>query len=128
MVPEDLSVVRVGLRVRAGGHDVPEAKIRARHRRLFALVADAVDAVDETVVYDNSRAKPAQPRASRCRLHPNAITRGGTAPLPVTPVGVTQTTATRAARWGGGDRDGACSLGQEPLATTDRSSTAMSSS
>jgi hypothetical protein len=76
MVPEDLSVVRVGLRVRAGGHDVPEAKIRARHRRLFALVADAVDAVDETVVHDNSRAKPAQPRASRRRLHPNAITRG----------------------------------------------------
>ena len=59
MVPEDLSVVRVGLRVRAGGHDVPEAKIRARHRRLFALIADAVDAVDETVVYDNSRARPA---------------------------------------------------------------------
>lgn len=59
MVPEDLSVVRVRLRVRAGGHDVPEAKIRARHRRLFALVADAVPTVDETVVYDNSRASPA---------------------------------------------------------------------
>ena len=59
MVPEDLSVARVGLRVRAGGHDVPEDKIRARYRRLFALVADAVDTVDETVVYDNSRANPA---------------------------------------------------------------------
>lgn len=50
MVPEDLSVVRVGLRVWAGGHDVTEAKIGACYRRLFALVADAADTVDETVV------------------------------------------------------------------------------
>ena len=42
-----------------GDTTFPRTKIRARYRRLFALVADAVDTVDETVVYDNSRANPA---------------------------------------------------------------------
>jgi predicted ABC-type ATPase len=55
LVPEDLAVERVRHRVRAGGHDVPEAKIRERHRRLWALVADAIAASDIATVYDNSR-------------------------------------------------------------------------
>src|ERR1700730_5191763 len=38
LVPEDLAVERVRYRVRAGGHDVPETKIRQRYRRLWALV------------------------------------------------------------------------------------------
>lgn len=37
MVPEDLSVERVRHRVIAGGHSVPEDKIRGRHRRLWPI-------------------------------------------------------------------------------------------
>lgn len=56
VVPEDLSVMRVATRVRAGGHDVPEDRIRARHRRLWGLLAEAIPLVDDTVIYDNSNA------------------------------------------------------------------------
>ncbi len=41
-------------RVIEGGHDVPEAKIRQRHERLWTHVLDAVDAAYETRVYDSS--------------------------------------------------------------------------
>jgi predicted ABC-type ATPase len=54
LVPEDLAVQRVKYRVRAGGHDVPETKIRERHRRLWALVADAVAQSDVATIYDNT--------------------------------------------------------------------------
>ena len=52
MVPEDLSVERVRHRVAAGGHDVPAAKIRERHRRLWALVARAIPLCDSAICYD----------------------------------------------------------------------------
>lgn len=55
LVPEELAVRRVAYRVRAGGHDVPEHKIRERCRRLWRLVAQAVAIADRVVVYDNSR-------------------------------------------------------------------------
>ena len=55
MVPEDLAVARVAARVAAGGHTVPEDKIRQRHRRLWPLVADAIALADVASVYDNSR-------------------------------------------------------------------------
>jgi predicted ABC-type ATPase len=55
LVPEDLAVERVKHRVRAGGHDVPETKIRERHRRLWVLVAAAIARSDTATVYDNSR-------------------------------------------------------------------------
>jgi predicted ABC-type ATPase len=55
LIPEDLAVERVRHRVAAGGHDVPEAKIRERHRRLWALVAEAIARCDSATVYDNSR-------------------------------------------------------------------------
>ncbi|TVS83988.1 AAA family ATPase [Mycobacterium helveticum] len=55
LVPEGLAVERVRRRVRHGGHDVPEAKIRERHRRLWQLVADAIEIADTATVYDNSR-------------------------------------------------------------------------
>jgi predicted ABC-type ATPase len=55
LVPEDLAVERVRHRVRAGGHDVPEAKVRQRYHRLWALVAGAIALSDITTVYDNSR-------------------------------------------------------------------------
>ncbi|MCI4675784.1 zeta toxin family protein [Candidatus Mycolicibacterium alkanivorans] len=55
IVPEDLAVQRVAARVRAGGHSVPEDKIRQRHRRLWPLVATASARADLATVYDNSR-------------------------------------------------------------------------
>lgn len=53
MVPEELSVARVALRVSSGGHSVPEDKIRSRWRRLWPLVAAARDRAHWTYVYDN---------------------------------------------------------------------------
>lgn len=55
IVPEELAVRRVAYRVQAGGHDVPEQKIRERYRRLWRLVARGISAADRAVVYDNSR-------------------------------------------------------------------------
>jgi predicted ABC-type ATPase len=57
LVPVGLSVARVADRVRRGGHDVPEDKVRARHGRLWTYVADAVALSDECFVYDNSSAR-----------------------------------------------------------------------
>ena len=54
LIPEDLAVHRVAHRVRAGGHNVPEDKIRERHRRLWDLVATAITRADTAMVYDNS--------------------------------------------------------------------------
>ncbi len=55
LVSEELAVRRVAYRVRAGGHDVPEHKIRERYQRLWRLVAQAISLADRAVVYDNSR-------------------------------------------------------------------------
>jgi predicted ABC-type ATPase len=55
LVPEHLAVERVRHRVAAGGHDVPEIKIRQRHRRLWALVAEAIALSDIASINDNSR-------------------------------------------------------------------------
>lgn len=55
LVPEELAVRRVAYRVQAGGHDVPERKIRERYHRLWPLVAQAISMVDRAVLYDNSR-------------------------------------------------------------------------
>jgi predicted ABC-type ATPase len=54
MVPEDLAVARVTARVNAGGHRVPEDKIRARHQRLWSIVAEAATRADTTTFWDNS--------------------------------------------------------------------------
>jgi predicted ABC-type ATPase len=54
LITEELAVQRVKYRVRAGGHDVPENKIRERYRRLWALVADAIAQSDTATVYDNA--------------------------------------------------------------------------
>jgi predicted ABC-type ATPase len=56
LIPESLAVARVRQRVLAGGHDVPEEKIRARYSRLWAHLHEAVRVADEAFVYDNSRA------------------------------------------------------------------------
>ncbi len=56
VIPEDLAVLRVRTRVEVGGHDVPEIKVRERHRRLWAHVRDAIDLAAVANVYDNSSA------------------------------------------------------------------------
>jgi predicted ABC-type ATPase len=50
----DLSVHRVGARVDEGGHNVPEAKIRARYERGAPLIRAAVLEADRAMVFDNS--------------------------------------------------------------------------
>lgn len=55
----NLSVARVAQRVKAGGHDVPEEKIRARYERNQALIKEAVKKSDYGFVYDNSKLKQA---------------------------------------------------------------------
>lgn len=55
LIGEDLAVERVRHRVTAGGHNVPEAKIRQRHQRLWIPVAEAIVLSDLATVYDNSR-------------------------------------------------------------------------
>jgi predicted ABC-type ATPase len=57
LVPEDLAVERVRHRVMVGGHDVPEQKIRERHRRLWGLVVTAMELADNATVYDNAQRK-----------------------------------------------------------------------
>lgn len=57
LIPEELAVARVAVRVETGGHDVPEEKIRARYVRLWGLLRHAIALVDDARVLDNSRAK-----------------------------------------------------------------------
>ncbi len=54
LVPEELTLSRVEHRVAAGGHSVPEEKVRGRYRRLWAFVAMAMERCDMSTVYDNS--------------------------------------------------------------------------
>ena len=57
LIPEELAVLRVRHRVDAGGHDVPEEKIRERYQRLWPLVATAAVRSDSATFYDNSTTK-----------------------------------------------------------------------
>ena len=41
------------MRVRQGGHNVPEHKIGERSHRMWPLIAKAVETADETRVYSN---------------------------------------------------------------------------
>ncbi len=50
----DINVARVQRRVREGGHDVPEDKIRRRYERSVGFLPDMILAADEALVYDNS--------------------------------------------------------------------------
>jgi predicted ABC-type ATPase len=54
MIPEELAVERVRHRVNAGGHSVPENKIRERYQRLCGLVAAAIIRCDSATIYDDS--------------------------------------------------------------------------
>jgi lipopolysaccharide/colanic/teichoic acid biosynthesis glycosyltransferase/predicted ABC-type ATPase len=53
----EINVARVALRVKQGGHDVPEDKIVSRWQRTMDLLAEAVRSVDEAFVFDNSSAE-----------------------------------------------------------------------
>jgi predicted ABC-type ATPase len=64
LVPEALAVARVSARVIAGGHAVPEEKIRQRYGRLWPLVADAIVLADTATVYDNSLRRGPSPVAA----------------------------------------------------------------
>jgi predicted ABC-type ATPase len=57
-VPEELSVERVALRVASGGHEVPEDRIRARHRRLWDNVVRMIELADTAEVFDNAGPDP----------------------------------------------------------------------
>lgn len=57
LVPVEVSVNRVAERVLAGGHDVPERKIRDRYDRLWDLVAKARTVADRIECFDNSSAR-----------------------------------------------------------------------
>lgn len=57
-IPEDLAVERVRSRVLAGGHDVPEDKIRSRYQRLWGNVVQMIQLADSAEVFDNSAGQP----------------------------------------------------------------------
>lgn len=65
LIPEELALARVRVRVRVGGHDVPEDKIRARHQRLWQLVREAIPIAHETEVLDNGSASAPFRRVAR---------------------------------------------------------------
>ncbi len=54
LVPVELCVARVRRRVAAGGHPVPEEKIRQRYERLWPLVRVAISLSDSASVWDNT--------------------------------------------------------------------------
>jgi len=54
LAPADLVVQRVRRRADAGGHDVPETKIRDRYQRLWAQIAAMVAIADIVEMLDNS--------------------------------------------------------------------------
>ena len=54
----DINVRRVQERVRNGGHDVPEDKIRSRYNRSLKNLAKLVRIADRTRVIDNSGTEP----------------------------------------------------------------------
>jgi predicted ABC-type ATPase len=70
LIPEELAVRRVAVRVELGGHGVPEDKVRRRFGRLWRLVRQAIDLADETEVRDNTRA--ATPFRLVARFHRGA--------------------------------------------------------
>jgi len=51
---ENINVARVKSRHAAGGHDVPENKIRTRYRRALDLLPQLIDICDKILIYDNS--------------------------------------------------------------------------
>ena len=59
LIPEELAVMRVRARVLAGGHQVPEEKIRQRFKRLWRFLGEALEHSEEALILDNASAKSA---------------------------------------------------------------------
>ncbi|GAB3803793.1 zeta toxin family protein [Humibacter antri] len=57
LVPIDVAVSRVVERVRDGGHEVPEQKIRERYARRWDLIVRARSTADRMDFFDNSTAQ-----------------------------------------------------------------------
>ena len=51
---ENINVARVRARYAAGGHSVPESKVRARYHRALALLPRLIKTCDKLLIYDNS--------------------------------------------------------------------------
>jgi len=51
---ENINVARVKARHKAGGHDVPEDKIRTRYHRALSLIPRLLNVCDKILIYDNS--------------------------------------------------------------------------
>ncbi|MEY8232681.1 zeta toxin family protein [Oscillospiraceae bacterium 50-16] len=49
-----INIIRVSDRVLAGGHDVPEDKIRSRYYRALGLIPELIPVCDGCHIYDNS--------------------------------------------------------------------------
>lgn len=54
----EIAVERVALRVQAGGHDVPEEKIRARWERSHRRLAEIIPELDALFIFDNTAVPP----------------------------------------------------------------------
>ena len=54
----EMQIARVRIRVRTGGHDVPEDKIRSRRTRSLGQRAWFADHVDRLAIFDNSAGAP----------------------------------------------------------------------
>jgi len=50
----DINVARIRGRVREGGHDVPEEKIRSRYDKALDLLPQVIAVCDKIYIYDNS--------------------------------------------------------------------------
>lgn len=53
-----LAIERVGQRVKLGGHDVPEAKIRSRWPRTHEMLGRMLKEVDDVIVFSNGGLSP----------------------------------------------------------------------
>jgi len=51
---ENINVARVKARYAAGGHDVPEDKVRVRYHRALALIPRLLRVCNKVLIYDNS--------------------------------------------------------------------------
>jgi predicted ABC-type ATPase len=50
----EINLARIGNRVLAGGHDVPEQDVRRRYRRSFENLPMAIKRADHAILFDNS--------------------------------------------------------------------------
>ena len=72
---ENINVARVKSRHAAGGHDVPEDKIRSRYRRALALIPRLLKICDLLLIYDNTDvpALVLQKDSIRTKTYPNSF-------------------------------------------------------